>query len=46
MGEREESRTLSRMALQKAVESRRDLQEKEHPRAAVPGTGREANLSV
>lgn len=45
VGEEEESRTQSRMALQKAVESRSDLQEKEHQRTVVPGTGRERQIS-
>lgn len=40
VGEGEESRAQSRMALQKAVESRRDLQ-----RAVVLGTGRERRIS-
>ena len=41
VGEGEESRTWPEKAFQKAAESRRDLQEKEHQRALVPATRRD-----
>lgn len=41
VGEGEESRTRPERAFQKAAESGRDLQEKEHQRPLAPGTGRD-----